>query len=591
MTIYRRIFAYFHPESWKILLLIAFIFCGVGLDLLLKVPLAIFADLMTGKPPQSSWVYHWFLVVLPRNPAGQIIGLALLWLGLKLVLRTVWMLRMMLRNHIRYQGTIRVRKQLYNHFLQLSPAYHQATPQGDAIYRINQDPWGFFEVLDIFIGAVAAVGSFVAVLITLWSIHRKMTLFALASTPFLLLMYAYFGQRIKRRAIHGKQQESNYISLLQQSFSSLSLIQIFGRRSHENNRFDQANQNIQRANMRLHWQEELYPWLADILFASATALLLGYGGLQVYRHLSHPHENTGLSLGFFLIFLSNLPSLFDPLTWILGFPTRAKTNAVSCERVFTVLNEPLPLSMAPSYDEPLPMQPKKISLEHVSFRYQPDVPVLQDIHCEIPTGRLVALMGGSGTGKSSLMRLLLRLYDPIEGCLRLDGRDFRSIPLSDLRKYIAFVPQDAGLMPISIAENISYGRPEATCEDIHRAAFLAGISDFIEKLPGKYETILAEGSQNLSGGQRQRIAIARALLTEAPILIFDEPTSALDPKNAQAILRTLKQLRGSRTIILSTHQVEITHACDQVLELTEEGRLVTTQSPKQVSKNKRLGAV
>lgn len=591
MKKYLRIFSYFRPELWKILLLIAFIFSGVGLDLLLRFPLAVFADLMTGKPPQNSWVYRWFLALLPTGTMGKIIGLALLWLGLKVVLRTMWMLRMMLRNHIRYQGAIRVRKQLYNHFLQLSPAYHQATPQGDAIYRLNQDTWGSFEVLDVFIGAVAAAGSFIAVLMTSWAIHRKMTLFALASTPFLLLLYAYFGQRIKRGAIAGKQQESNYISLLQQSFSSLSLIQIFGRRSHENNRFDQANQNIRRANMHLHWQEELYPWLAEILFASVTALLLGYGGLQVYRHLSHPQHNVGVSLGFFLIFLSNLPALFDPLTWILGFPTRAKTSAVSCERVFTVLDEPLPLSMVSSQEEHLPIQPRKISIEHVSFRYQPDVPVLQDIHCEIPTGRLVALMGGSGTGKSSLMRLLLRLYDPTEGCLRLDGRDFRLISLSDLRKHIAFVPQDAGLMPISIAENISYGRPEATPDDIRRATFLAGISDFIEKLPGKYETILAEGSQNLSGGQRQRIAIARALLTEAPILIFDEPTSALDPKNAQAILRTLKQLRGSRTIILSTHQVDITHACDQVLELTEEGRLATAQTYKQVSKDKRLSLV
>jgi ABC-type multidrug transport system fused ATPase/permease subunit len=212
-------------------------------------------------------------------------------------------------------------------------------------------------------------------------------------------------------------------------------------------------------------------------------------------------------------------------------------------------------------------------LDHVGFAYRPSHPILHDLCATIRPGEMVAFVGPSGTGKSTLLALMLRLYDPSTGALRLDEVDLRTARLTDLRAHMALVGQDSLMLPASIAANIAYGRPGASRTEIERAAELAGAAAFIEDLPEGYETILAEGGQNLSGGQRQRLAIARALVTRAPFLILDEPTSALDPLHEQLLLTTLRSLKGGRTIVLVTHRLESVVTCDQVFVMNA-GRIV-----------------
>jgi len=200
------------------------------------------------------------------------------------------------------------------------------------------------------------------------------------------------------------------------------------------------------------------------------------------------------------------------------------------------------------------------------------------VSVKIEPGKMVAFIGASGAGKSTLLSLLPRFYDPIDGALRLDGHDLRQVKLADVRRHIAIVPQDSLLLPASVRENIAYGSSGATDEQIHRAAELAGAAAFIEAMPDGYETEIAEGAQNLSGGQRQRLAIARALLTEAPIIILDEPTSALDPHHEQLISETLRCLKGQRTIVLVTHRMESVTACDELFVM-QSGNIAERGTP------------
>jgi subfamily B ATP-binding cassette protein MsbA len=214
------------------------------------------------------------------------------------------------------------------------------------------------------------------------------------------------------------------------------------------------------------------------------------------------------------------------------------------------------------------LRPRTLSLDEVGFGYQDGQEVLRGVSAEIRSGQMVAFVGPSGTGKSTLLSLMLRFYDPTQGALRLDGFDYRGVRTADLRRHMALVGQDSIMLPASVAENIGYGRAEAERDEIARAAEMAGAASFIEDLPNGYDTILAEGGQNLSGGQRQRIAIARALLTDAPFLILDEPTSALDPEHEQRLVETLHRLKGERTIVLVTHRLESVRICDQIYVMT-----------------------
>jgi len=207
------------------------------------------------------------------------------------------------------------------------------------------------------------------------------------------------------------------------------------------------------------------------------------------------------------------------------------------------------------------------------FEYRKGDPVLNDVSCVIRPGEMVAFVGSSGVGKTTLLNLLPRFYDPVSGGIRLDDHDLRKIKVRDVRQHIALVLQESVVLPTTVSENIAYGRPDASAAQIHHAAEMAGASSFIEKLPHKYEEQISESGQNLSGGQKQRISIARALLTEAPIIIMDEPTSALDPVHEQHIIETLKRLKGQRTIILVSHRLSTVADCDQIFVM-EEGKIV-----------------
>jgi ABC-type multidrug transport system fused ATPase/permease subunit len=273
-----------------------------------------------------------------------------------------------------------------------------------------------------------------------------------------------------------------------------------------------------------------------------------------------------------MIFMTYLGMMYDPLCQITGLAFNLQSGLVGASRVFDVLDRPAIVSDAPDAVS-LPLKPRVLTLENVAFEYRPGHSVLEAISVIIEPGQSVAFVGSSGVGKSTLLNLLPRFYDPLEGNVKLDEWDLKRVKLRDLRRHVALVSQESIILPTTVAENIAYGCPRATQEQIETAARLAGVSEFVQVLPEGYKTQLNDAGLNLSGGQRQRIALARALLTQAPILVLDEPTSALDSRHEQLVQTTLGTLKGKRTIVLVSHRISTVMGCDRICVL-DHGKIV-----------------
>lgn len=563
MQLVLRSISYFRRDFRLIAILLFLIGASVVLGLLNAWPMAILVDTVLSQTPHPNWIQTLFLAPFGDLRLNQVLGMALVWMILKSLSETVIMLRTMLNYRIKYNGTMRVRIELYDKLQALSLGWHGSRSQGDAIYRLSYDSLGPWGVIDTLIGSTAASVTLTAMIAIMLSRHVMLTVFALSIAPLLILANWYFGEKIRRRAFESKHIDALLTSTMQQAIELIGLIQSFGREATESRRFAGMVERSVAASMRLNWQETLYPLAVQVIFALGGGIIFGYGGYLVYRdQFLHPVPN-GVTTGDLIVFMAYLGQLWDPLAWVVGFTTKIQTFVASCERVFAVLDEPPAIADKPDA-LPLPVRPRTLALWDVSFEYSPGQPVLRKINATIEPGQMVAFLGPSGTGKSTLLNLLPRFYDPTSGSVLLDGIDLRTLKVSDVRKHMAIVTQSSPLFPGTIAQNIAYGRADAPFHEILEAAVESGAAEFIETLPEQYDTTIAEGGQNLSGGQRQRLAIARALVTKAPILILDEPTSALDLKHEQWVIETLQRLRRLRTIILVTHRLETAVDCDRI---------------------------
>jgi ATP-binding cassette, subfamily B, bacterial len=567
-----RSISYFRKDLLLIVTLLLLIGASVLCNLLNAWPMAILVDTVLSPTPKPNWIHTLFLAPFGEGKLNQIFGMAIVAMLIRILSDTVMMLRKMLNYRIQYNGTLRVRTELYDKMQALSLGWHGSRSQGDAIYRLSYDSLGPWGVIDTLIGSTAASVTLTAMIWIMLSRHVLLTLFALSFTPLLLVANWYFEGRIRRRAFESKQTDAVMTSTMQQAIELIGLIQSFRREATESRRFARAVDRSVSAAMRLHWQENLYPLAVQVIFALGSGVIFGYGGYLVYRDQFLRPVPNGVTIGDLIVFLAYLNQFWDPIGWVLGFTTKIQTFVAACDRVFTVIDEPPAIADEPDARS-LPVHPRTLALSDVSFEYNSGQPVLRNITASIEPGQMVAFLGPSGTGKSTLLNLLPRFYDPTEGSVLLDGVDLRTLKLSDVRKHMALVSQGSPLFPATIAENIAYGRPDALLHEIREAAVESGAAEFIETLPEQYDTPIAEGGQNLSGGQRQRLAIARALVTKAPILILDEPTNALDLKHEQWVIETLQRLRRSRTIILVTHRLETAVDCDRIFVM-QEGAIV-----------------
>jgi ATP-binding cassette subfamily B protein/subfamily B ATP-binding cassette protein MsbA len=558
MYIARKLLPYLWPYRLRFSLALVQVFLMAGFNLLKPWPLQlVIDDVLGGKAaPVPVLAGLGSLALLAVACVGLVVvnlgaGLLELWHNYT----TIAMGQRMVND---------LRGGLYAHLQRLSLAFHGRQKVGDLMYRITADSFAaqtmIMNGLLPIVSALVLLAGMIAVLLPL---DARLTVVSLIVVPLLFALIAVFNRRIAQVATEVRERESHVYTLVQWAMSSVKLVQAFTKEADEYHRFMGASRASLRATLSLYSWQTLYSAAANGLIAAGTALVVYVGARSVLAG--------SLSLGELVVFISYLAQLYAPVNQITqswGLIAGAKIGAKRC---FEILDTEPDLKDG---TRAFPVGGAKGAIEwrEVEFRYRPELPVLAHVDLRVEPGMRVAIVGATGAGKSTLVSLLPRFFDPSSGAVCLDGVDVREYRLEALRRQIAMVLQPPLVFPISVRDNIAYGRPEASDEEIENAARLARAHDFLARLPDGYATQLGEAAA-LSEGEKQRLTIARAILREAPILILDEPTSSLDVETEALVMAGIVRLMLGRTTIVIAHRLSTVRSADLVVVL-KDGAIV-----------------
>jgi ATP-binding cassette subfamily B protein len=569
----RRLLPYWRPALWPTAWGIILLVGAALLELVQPWPIKWLVDYIVG----SQRAPEWFLRVWPafgqEETSRSLAAVCLAILLLAVLHRGTTTFSQLLLIGAGGRLVRQLRCAVCDHLHRLSLKYHDRSKVGDSLYRVAYDTQAAQSLLT---GAVApaAGGAFilVGILIVMLQMDVLLTVIALSIAPAFWLLIRGFGRQIEQRSVSYHQQESSLLSSVQESLSAIRAVQSFNQEARASRSFQAAASRSFELNQRLVLMQLAFSACVGLAMAGGTAAVVWFGGQRIV--------SGQLTVGDLLVFLAYLGMLYTPMKAFSEGTGVVQSATTQLARVFEILDTRPEVAESPNS-----IQPSKIAgrleLDNVDFEYAADRPVLHKVDLTIAAGEVLALVGRTGAGKSTLASLLLRLYDPVGGAIRLDGHDLRELPLSWLRQQVSIVLQDAILFSASIAENIAYGRPDASRKEIVEAARQARADDFIRALPDGYETLLGERGVNLSGGQRQRLSIARAFLKNAPILIFDEPTSALDAHTEEALMQSLQELVRGRTTLIIAHRLSTVRIADEIAVL-ESGHLIERGSPAEL---------
>lgn len=458
-----------------------------------------------------------------------------------------------------------VRADMYRHLHRLSLSFHTRARGGDLTVRVIGDI-GLLK--DVIVTAALPLLGNALILVTMMSVlfwlHWQLALLAMVSLPLFLLSTVSLTDKIHKVSRDQRKREGSMASTAAESLGAIHLVQALSLEETFARSFARQNQRSLKEGLKGTRLAARLGRTVDVLVAVSTGVVLYFGAQLVL--------GGELTAGALVVFLAYLKNAMKPLRDFAKYTARLAKATAAGERVLDVFErEPDILDRPDAY--PAPALRGDVRFDDVTFAYEPGHPVLQGISFDVRAGQRVALVGASGNGKSTLVNLILRLYDPQQGSVLVDGRDIRKYTLESLRLQVGVVLQETVLFAASVRENIAYGAPEATAEDVEEAARLANAHDFIESLPDGYDTVLGERGVTLSGGERQRIAIARAAVRKAPLLIMDEPTTGLDEANAHQVTEALERLAAGHTTFLITHDLRQVVRADHILYV-EGGRVV-----------------
>ena len=454
-----------------------------------------------------------------------------------------------------------LRRTLYHHIQRLSLAEHDEARSGDLITRVTSDIEAIQDFINsALLGILVDVMTLVGMIGVMFYLNWRFTLIALSVSPALFLVVYSYTRRIKSASRAVRTQEGILLSVVQEVLTSIRVVKAFAREDYEDERFEsQSLANVEAGLQARAVKAKLAP-LVEVIVALGTCLVLWYGA-----RLAMAGQ---LSAGVLIVFLLYLGKMYKPMRDLSKMTDTVSKAMVGRERIQEVLDMESRVRDAQGA-RPAPRFKGQIEFSEVSFSYGNGKPILKDVSFTIEAGQIAAIVGPSGTGKTTIVSLIPRFYDPVSGIVRIDGTDIRRYQLKSLRDQISFVLQDTLLFRATIWENIAYGKPDFAPGEIRRAAELADASAFIEAMPDGYDTMVGERGISLSGGQRQRIAIARAVIRDTPILILDEPTAGLDAASEQAVIKALDALMKGRTSVVIAHHLGTIRHADVIFVINE----------------------
>jgi ATP-binding cassette subfamily B protein/subfamily B ATP-binding cassette protein MsbA len=590
MTTLLRALRFFRPERARLVAVFALMLAGIGANLLKPWPVAGVVDSLNfiGDPTQAGL----------KNGLFSAWPFAVALLAVTLLQGVLNALQNYVAIGIGLCGLRRVRNEVFDKLQRLSLRFHHGRNTGDLIHRAAWDTYSFQTLFQQGLMTTAGAAlTFVLMVVVMLRLNVQLAFVALGTVPLLLLVIRAFGRRMMEQGATAQQADSQVTSLVQQNIAALPLVQSYTREAHEAERFGTQTEEAHRRRLSQHGWEVAYWCAVTAVLGLGAAGILWLGAGQVLAGK--------LTTGELLVFLTYLAQFYEPLNQLSHVGATVSNAGVGAKRVFEILDEPEEVkdasdaravtsdvgsgtthlsSLAPiggegrgegtaRADKPGALQLQgQLAFDAVSFRYSADREILRSVSFTLAPGQSAALIGPSGVGKTTLLNLVPRFFDPAGGAVRLDGADLRTLRVRDLRAHVAIVLQEPILLPTTIAENIAYGRPGATRAEIEAAAKAANAHGYIEKLPQQYDTVVGDGAARLSVGERQRLNLARAFLKDAPILLLDEPTSALDAESEALVVESLKRLMRGRTTLMVAHRLSTIRDVDQILVL-EDGRV------------------
>ena len=539
---------------------------GEGLANLLEPwPLKIVLDNVLKSRPVHGWLNHAIISTVGEDPIAVLEFAAIAVLAIAAIGAICSYVEKRVTMSVGQWVMHDLRRTLYSHIQRLSLAYHDQKQTGDLISRVTSDVDAIQSfvasgLLNVLINSLTLVG----MVGVMFYINWRFTLIALSVAPALFVVVYTYTRRIKSASREVRKKEGEMVSVMEEVLSSMRVVKAFAREEYEQQRLEEESlESVEIALRARSLKAKLAP-LVEIIVAVGTCLVLWFGSRMAL--------NGALSAGSLVVFILYLAKMYKPMQELSKMTDAYSKAAVGYERIREILETDGEVKDLPGAQR-APRLQGKIEFENVNFGYEPDSPVLRHVSFTVEPGQVAALVGPTGAGKTSIISLIPRFYDPASGAVKIDGYDIRRFRQKSLRQQISFVLQESLLFHAPVWKNIAYGKPEASHAEILRAAELANAHEFIQKMPQGYNTMVGERGVTLSGGQRQRIAIARAIIRDTPILILDEPSSGLDAASEELVLEALHRLMRGKTCIVIAHRLSTIRRAD-VIFVVQDGTIV-----------------